>query len=96
MYRIEVSEQAEEQLRALDKPVRQRISKKIDEIEARIQEMGLDPNVVVEKRLRSPYHRFLQQRVGDHRIWFVDVPEDEVLLVAYVWHKEEARRRLGR
>lgn len=95
MYSIEVSEQAEEQLMDLDKSVRERIKKKIDDIESKIQDLGLDPNVAVEKRLRSPYHRFLQQRVGDYRVWFVDIPEDEVLLVAYVWHKEEAKRELG-
>lgn len=95
MYEIEVSEDAEEQLRDLDKSVRERIVEKIDEIESKIQDLGLDPNVVVEKRLRGPYHRYLQQRVGDYRVWFVDIPEDEVLLVAFVGHKEEAQDRLG-
>jgi mRNA-degrading endonuclease RelE of RelBE toxin-antitoxin system len=95
VYRIEVSEQAEDQLRDLDKPVRERVTKKIDEIQQRIQDLGMDPNRAVEKRLRSPFHRYLQQRVGDYRVWFVDIPEDEVLLVAYVWHKEEAQERLG-
>lgn len=95
MYRIEVSEQALEQLRGLDKSVRERIKKKIDEIQQRIQDLGMDPNRAVEKRLRSPFHRYLQQRVGDYRVWFVDIPEDEVLLVAYVWHKEDAQDRLA-
>lgn len=95
MYRIEVSGQALEQLHDLDKPVRERVKKKIDEIQESIQDLGMDPNRAVEKRLRSPFHRYLQQRVGDYRVWFVDVPEDEVLLVAYVWHKEQAQERLG-
>ena len=68
-----MSEQAEDQLRDLDKPVRERVTKKIDEIQQRIQDLGMDPNRAVEKRLRSPFHRYLQQRVGDYRVWFVDI-----------------------
>lgn len=94
MYRLEVSDQALKQLRGLDKGVRERIRKKLDEIQERVQRLGIDPNRAVEKRLRSPFHRYLQQRVGDHRIWFVDIPEDQVLLVAFVMHKEDAERRL--
>lgn len=60
MYSIEVTEQAEEQLRDLDKPIQERISKKISDIEQKIQGLGVSPNVAVEKRLRSPYHRILQ------------------------------------
>jgi mRNA-degrading endonuclease RelE of RelBE toxin-antitoxin system len=95
MYRVEISDEAKEQLEELETSVRERVVKKIDEIETRVTEYGMDPNKAVEKRLRSPYHRYLQQRVGDYRVWFVDIPEDEVLLVAYVWKKEEAKEKLG-
>lgn len=94
-YRIEPSKLAEEQLLALQKADRERIAKKVDEMEKKIVELGVDPNKAVEKRLRSPWHRYLQQRVGDYRVWFVDIPEDKVLLMAYVMHKDEAKKKLG-
>jgi mRNA-degrading endonuclease RelE of RelBE toxin-antitoxin system len=59
VYRIRVARQAERQLKALDASVRRRIKKKVDEIGARI-EAGVPANAAVEKRLRSPFHRFLQ------------------------------------
>lgn len=93
MYQIRVAARAERQLKALDKAVRDRVVRKVDEIQARI-DMGVAANEAVEKRLRSPFHRFLQQRVGDHRLWFVDMPEEEILLLAYVWHKSDAQKRL--
>ncbi len=94
MYSIEVSEQAEAQLEDLDKAVQERVVKKIDDIEQKIQELGIRPNVAIEKRLRSPYHRILQQRVGDYRIWFYDDPEEEALVIVFVGHKEEAQGTL--
>lgn len=93
MYEVRVADQAERQLKALDSTVRKRIRNKVDEIVGKISE-GIAPNEAVEKRLRSPFHRFLQQRVGDYRLWFVDIPGEEILLLSYVLHKREAKRRL--
>lgn len=94
MYSVRISPEAEKQLRELDKSVRKRIKKKIDEIEKKLRELDLNPDGAVEKRLRSPFNHILQQRVGKYRIWFEDIKEDKVLLISFIGHKKETEKRL--
>ncbi|MDY6774158.1 MAG: hypothetical protein SVS85_03060, partial [Candidatus Nanohaloarchaea archaeon] len=75
--------------------VRRRVRKKIDEISRRLEDLNPEPVTAVEKRLKGRFSHIPQQRVGDYRIWFEDVKEDEVLLLSFVGHKEEAEERLG-
>lgn len=44
--------------------------------------------------MKGRFSYILQQRVGDYRFWFEDVKEDEVLLLSFIRHKEEAEKRL--
>lgn len=78
----------------LDKPVRVRIKKKINEIVEKLEKWDMGPDGAVEKKLRGPFSHILQQRVGDYRIWFEDIKKNEVLLISFVGHKKEAEDRL--
>jgi mRNA-degrading endonuclease RelE of RelBE toxin-antitoxin system len=94
-YRIEVSPEAEKRLKKLEKAVQERVRKKLDEIQQRLIEWGMEPDDAVEKRLRSPFNHILQQRVGDYRIWCEDIQEDAVLFVSFIGHKEDAKDALS-
>lgn len=88
-----VPESQKNQINELDKSVRERIIKKLDEIDNKISDLGLDPNKVIEKRLKGKFSQYLQQRVGGYRLWFKVIEEDDNLLLVNVLHKEEAQKR---
>ena len=94
-YTVEIAPEAKKSLKKLDKSVRDRIKKKIDDIEKKITEWNVGPDVAVEKRLRAPFNQILQKRIGDYRVWFEDIREYEVLLISFVGHKKDAEERLG-
>lgn len=89
---LRVPEPQEEKLKGLEKKDRERIRKKLREIDHKISDLGINPRKAVEKRLRGPLHNFLQQRVGRWRLWFELYPEEDVLRLEYILTKEEAEK----
>lgn len=82
-----------------EKETVERILNKIGEIEKMI-EMGIDPTTAVEKRLKGEWSPILQQRVGDHRIWFVEGSKtergkDHIFYLVRVLSKHDQEKLMG-
>lgn len=88
---LKVPPSQKEKLKNLEKSVRERIKKKLDEIDRKLS-IGIEPEKVVEKRLRGPLHPRLQQRVGDWRLWFKEDKENDILWLEAIKQKEEAEK----
>ncbi len=88
---LKVPPSQKEKLKNLEKSVRERIKKKLDEIDRKLS-IGIEPKKVVEKRLRGPLHPILQQRVGDWRLWFKEDKENDILWLEAIKQKEEAKK----
>lgn len=88
---LRVPPSQKEKLKSLEKSTKERIQKKLDEMDRKLS-MGIEPGKVVEKRLSGPLHNFLQQRVGDMRLWFEIDGEREELKLEYILTKKEAEK----
>lgn len=91
--RLEIPKSKIKKLKDLDKSDRERIKKKLDEIENKISDLNMDPEKVIEKHLSGKLSSYLQQRVGDYRLWFSTDRENNVLILEAVLDKEEAKKR---
>lgn len=88
---LRVPPSQKKKLKSLEKSKKERIEKKLDEIDRKLS-MDIEPEKVVEKRLSGPLHNFLQQRVGDMRLWFEIDREKDELKLEYTLTKEEAEK----
>lgn len=77
-------------LKSLEKKDRERIKKKLDEIDNKISNLGIEPGKVIEKRLTGKLHPFLQQRTGKWRLWFKE--EKKLLKLEAIKKKKEAKK----
>jgi|GEM_PF-3004599 len=89
---LEVPEHILRRLSNLSRKDRERIKKKLDDIDHKISELNIEPQKVIEKRLRRKLHPFLQQRVGSWRLWFREDKENNILHLVAVKSKKEAER----
>ncbi|OKY77195.1 MAG: hypothetical protein BTN85_1842 [Candidatus Methanohalarchaeum thermophilum] len=62
--KLEIPRSQEKKLSKLDKSIRERIKKKLNEIENKVDDLGLDPKKVIEKPLRGKLSGRWQQGVG--------------------------------
>lgn len=95
---LEIRPAAREDLESIRE--RDRVRKKIDDIWKKVEEYGIPPEKAVEKRLSGGWHPLLQQRAGDHRIWFLegertDKGEDDVLYVVRILDKSTQKDMKG-
>lgn len=79
-----------EKLKSLEKQDRERIQKKLDEINHKLSDLGIEPGKVIEKRLTGKLYPFLQQRVGRWRLWFKE--EEDRLKLEAIKTKKEAEK----
>ena len=85
MHSISISDEAAKQIRRLDKPIRERIRK-------RIRELAKTPRPAGAKRLRQrPDWRV---RVGDYRIVYRIEDQELVVLVVKVGHRKDVYQGL--
>ena len=85
MHSISISDEAAKQIRRLDKPIRERIRK-------RIRELAKTPRPAGAKRLRTrPDWRI---RVGDYRIVYRIEDQELVVLVVKVGHRKDVYQGL--
>lgn len=85
MHSISISDEAAKQIRRLDKPIRERIRK-------RIRELAKTPRPAGAKRLRKrPDWRI---RVGDYRIVYRIEDQELVVLVVKVGHRKDVYQGL--
>lgn len=85
-WRIELSEDAEAELRKLDKPVRERIGKFIDRLA-----MSQDPREQ-GKPLQSGWAGCWRYRVGDYRLVCKLRDRELLVLVLKIGHRREVYR----
>ncbi|MFB6088190.1 MAG: type II toxin-antitoxin system RelE/ParE family toxin [Candidatus Aenigmatarchaeota archaeon] len=90
--KLKVPESMEEKLENMEATDKERLKKKLNEIDQKISELGIEPGKVIEKRLKGPLHPLLQQRVGDWRLWFKEDREKGILWLEAVKRKEEAEK----
>lgn len=76
-------------LKSSEKQGKERIQKKLDEIDRKLS-MGVDLGKVAEKRLTGKLHPFLQQRVGRWHLWFKE--EEDKLKLEAIKTKKEAEK----
>lgn len=88
---LKVPEPLENKLKDLEKKDRERIMKKLESINQKLK-MGIEPEKVLEKRLKGPLHNFLQQRIGRWRLWFEVYEDEEVVRLEHLMTKEEAEK----
>ena len=85
MHSISISDEAAKQIRRLDKPIRERIRK-------RIRELAKTPRPAGAQRLRKrPDWRI---RVGDYRIVYRIEDQELVVLVVKVGHRKDVYQGL--
>jgi mRNA-degrading endonuclease RelE of RelBE toxin-antitoxin system len=89
---LEVPDHVLKKLLALSRTDRERIKKKLDDIEYRISELNIEPQKAIEKRLRGRLHPFLQQRIGGWRLWFREDKANNLLHLVALKSKKEAER----
>lgn len=82
-----------DKLKNIEKPDRERIVKKLDDIDHKISDLNISPDKVIEKRLKGPLHGFLQQRVGRWRLWFELDRRNDRLVLEYILSKKEAKKK---
>lgn len=88
---LKITKTAKERIDELDKSRKERIEKKLREIKEKINTLDLSPDQVIEKRLKGNLSNYLQQRVGDLRLWFTYERKDDILYLEAVYTKEEAK-----
>lgn len=89
---LEVPEPQEKRLKNLEKPDRERIKKKLDEIDHKISDLGVEPDKAVEKRMTGKLFPLLQQRVGRWRLWFKEDKEEDLLQLFAIKTKKQAEK----
>lgn len=55
----------------------ERVAKKIDSIQAKVEDKGYSAEHATEKRLRKGWSPMLQSRAGNYRLWFVQGKDTE-------------------
>jgi len=88
---VEIPEHILKKLKRINKKDRQRIKKKLDEIDYKLS-LNIEPQKIIEKRLKGRLHPFLQQRVGKWRLWFKEDKENDLLSLVAIKSKKEAEK----
>ena len=87
MYKVLYLESVEEDLLALDKPVRKKIMDKIETV------LAQDP-VGLGKALTGPFAGLWRYRIGDHRIIYKIARTEVLIMIARIGHRKDVYRRV--
>ncbi len=82
MYRAEITGDAERDLEQLDKPVAKRLRKRLKWLEENFERITPEP-------LSGPLADLYKFRVGDYRVLYDILREDQVLLIHRVRHRRQ-------
>lgn len=99
--RFEITSSAERDLESIDsRTQRERVARKIEDLRYKVEELDIEPEKVVEKRLGGNLHPILQQRAGDYRIWLIEgrnmnKGEKESLYLLAILEKDEQKSLMG-
>ncbi|MBN2014038.1 MAG: hypothetical protein JW778_02550 [Candidatus Altiarchaeota archaeon] len=89
---LEIPDHILKKLLTLSGTDRERIKKKLGDIEYKISELDIEPPKVIEKRLKGRLHPFLQQRIGSWRLWFLEDKAKNLLHLVALKSKKEAEK----
>ncbi|GAB4511201.1 MAG: type II toxin-antitoxin system RelE/ParE family toxin [Anaerolineae bacterium] len=81
-YRLELSENAEESLRKLDKTVLQRIIRKL-------RWLAQNADTIAHTALKGEWSGFFRLRIGDYRVIYRLDSEGQIIVVELVGHRRE-------
>jgi len=70
-------------LKKLSKQDIERIKRRLDDIDYKLSKLDIEPQKIIEKRLKGRLHPFLQQRVGKWRLWFKEDKEKDLYICRY-------------
>jgi mRNA interferase RelE/StbE len=82
MYRLHLLEQAQRDLASLDKATARRIAKKLNWLESNIETIRRDP-------LTGDLSEFLKFRIGDYRVIYQVIDEEELIVVYEIGYRRE-------
>lgn len=82
MYEIEIKDEAERDLSRLDKPTARRIGKKIAQLAENFDQMKAET-------LKGEWARFFKLRVGDYRVIYKVLGEENRIEIYRVRHRRE-------
>lgn len=85
MYRAEITDNAERDLEPLDRSVAARIRKRIRWLAENFEQITPEP-------LSGPLADLYKLRVGDYRVLYDIVTQDQVLLIHRIRHRREVYR----
>ncbi|MEW5717156.1 MAG: type II toxin-antitoxin system RelE/ParE family toxin [Chloroflexota bacterium] len=85
MYHAKLADEAERDLEQLDKPIAQRIRKRIKWLADNFEQVTPEP-------LSGPLANLHKLRVGDYRVLYDIVRQDRVLLIHRIRHRREVYR----
>ena len=70
-------------MKKLSKQDIERIKRRLDDIDYKLSKLDIEPQKIIEKRLKGRLHPFLQQRVGKWRLWFKEDKEKDLYICRY-------------
>ena len=85
MYHAKLADEAERDLEQLDKPIAQRIRKRIKWLADNFEHVTPEP-------LSGPLADLYKLRVGDYRVLYDIVRQDQALLIHRIRHRREVYR----
>ncbi len=88
MYKVVYLETVQDDLLALDKPVRRRVMDKIEKTLAK------DPRGL-GKALSGPFAGLWRYRIGDYRVIYKIAESEILVLIARIGHRREIYRRMS-
>ena len=88
MYKVLYLEIVEDDLAAMDKPVRKRVMDKIEKTLAR------DPRGL-GKALSGPFAGLWRYRIGDYRVIYKIAEQEILILIARIGHRRDIDRRMA-
>ena len=80
---LEIPEHILKKLKKLSKQDIERIKRRLDDIDYKLSKLDMEPQKIIEKRLKGRLHPFLQQRVGKWRLWFKEDKEKDLYICRY-------------
>jgi mRNA interferase RelE/StbE len=86
MYRIRILDDAARELEALDRPAGRRVVKRIRWLAANLDDLAPEP-------LTGDLEGFCKLRVGDYRVLYEILHQEQTIVIHQVGHRREIYRR---
>jgi mRNA interferase RelE/StbE len=85
LYRVEITDGAERDFEQLDKPVAKRIRERLGWLAIHLEQIR-------PEKLSGPLADLFKLRVGDYRVFYDILQQEQIIVVHRVRHRREAYR----